>query len=291
MTEAADVTAIEDGVHDMPAEEYHRDPLRHAGGSLSSTGARKLLACPAKFRYEQDNPPAPKQHLELGTAAHTLVLGDGPEFAVLDYPDYNTKAAQAERDQARAEGLLPLLAREHQQVKDMAAAIRQHPLAAALFSPVTGKPEQTLIWHDRRTGAGRRARFDWLRHPGDGRLLIPDYKTTRDASPAAVQKSIYTFGYHIQADWYEDGALTLGLADETAFLLVFQEKEPPYLVSVVEPDPVAMRIAAARNRQAIDRWIDCTRTGRWPGYGDDIHHLPLPIWAEKRELDDLEECL
>ena len=62
------LTITAPGVYDIPAEDYHRDPV--PGGSLSSTGARKLLppSCPAKFRYEQDNPPTPTAALDFGQA-------------------------------------------------------------------------------------------------------------------------------------------------------------------------------------------------------------------------------
>lgn len=285
------VAEVTPGVYDMSAEDYHKDPVREQGGSLSSTGARKILACPALYRHEQDNPQPPKKHFDYGTAAHKLVLGDGPELVRVDHDNWRSKKAQDARDEAHARGAIPLLTHEYQQVHDMAAALREHPVASALFAPDSGKPEQTLIWVDRRTGVWRRARFDWLRNPGSGRLLIPDYKTTANAAPEAAQKSIYNFGYHQQGDFYEDAPLALGMAEEAVFLLVFQEKTPPYLITVVQPDPDAMRIAAARNRQAIDKWIECRESGHWPGYGDDIHLLPLPPWALNRELDDLEEYL
>jgi hypothetical protein len=40
----------------VPDEVYHADPVE--GGSLSSTGARKILDCPAKFKWERDTRPA-----------------------------------------------------------------------------------------------------------------------------------------------------------------------------------------------------------------------------------------
>ena len=49
---------------------YHADR-----GSLSSTGARKLLECPARFRHEQLSPPPAKGVFDFGKLAHKLVLG------------------------------------------------------------------------------------------------------------------------------------------------------------------------------------------------------------------------
>jgi hypothetical protein len=100
-------------------------------------------------------------------------------------------------------------------VKAMAEAIRRHPLAAALLDPAYGAPEQSGFWIDEATGIRCRVRFDWLPSIQSGRLIIPDYKTTTDASDDALQKDIAKYGYNQQADWYETGARALELGDQT----------------------------------------------------------------------------
>lgn len=284
---AAGREITEPGVYpDVTAEEYHADPV--PGGSLSSTGARKLLppSCPALFHHEQQHGREPKAHFDLGHAAHRLVLGDGPTLVPLDFADWRTKAARAERDAVRADGSVPLLADDYAQVQAMAAALRDHPFASRLFTPGTGRPEQTLVWRDQPTGVMCRARLDWLRAKGRGRLVVPDYKTTRSAEPTAIQRAVHEYGYHQQAAWYLSGVHALGLADDAVFVFAFQEKTAPYLVTVVELDAMALRIGAARNRRALDIYRECTASGRWPGYRDDVAHLSLPPWAENRDIEE-----
>lgn len=275
------------GIYQMTAEEYHADPV--PGGSLSSSGARRLLppSCPAKFRYEQDHGQQHKAVFDFGQAAHLMALGEGPEIVVVDADDWRTKAAREQRGEARERDAVPLLRAEYDRIQAMAAALRQHPVAAALFNPDHGRPEQTFIWRDGPTGVARRARLDWLPDPGPGRLIIPDYKTCRSADPAALEKAVEAYGYHQQADWYRAGARALGLADETAaFVFVCQEKEPPFLVTVVELDANSLRIGAARNRRALEIYAECARTGRWPGHSDGIEYLSLPTWAEIRDTEE-----
>ncbi|MEV4784075.1 PD-(D/E)XK nuclease-like domain-containing protein [Streptomyces tuirus] len=169
---AAEAPAL--GLHsDLSNEAYHADKT-----SLSSSGARKLLppSCPAKFRYEQDNPQPPTKTFDYGNAAHKLVLGNGPKLIVIDHDTWNTKEAKAAVADARAEGGIPLKQHEMQMVKDMAAAIRRHPLASALLEPAYGAPEQSGFWVDEATGIRCRVRFDWLPSHQEGRLIIPDYK-------------------------------------------------------------------------------------------------------------------
>lgn len=288
------------GVWPLTAAQYHADPV--PGGSLSSSGARKLLrpSCPALYRHWQDNPPEPKDYFDFGSAAHRLVLGAGDEIAEIQADNWKSSTKRDEAAEHRAAGRIPLLSKDVATVHEMAAAIRRHPIASALFAPGAGEPEQALIWQERaawfedvdgepvgRSGAVTcRALVDWLPNPQPGRrLLLPDYKTCASASPDDVAKSIARYGYHVQGAWYLAGLRALGLADESAkFLLVMQEKTAPYLVTVVEPDRDAMRLGAMRMREAINTYAECAATGRWPGYSDDVVIAELPPW-ETRELN------
>lgn len=282
-------TITEPGVYQLTDEQYHTDPVK--GGSLSSTGARRLLppSCPAKFRHWRDHDQPHKRSWDIGHAAHLYVLGSGPELAVIDAENWRTKAAQQARDEAYAAGLVPLLTHEHTMVVDMAEAIRRHPVASLLFDPTRGRAEQTLVWRDTRTGVWCRARLDWLpgRLPGQ-RLIIPDYKTAVSGDLDALARSMNQFGYHQQDAWYQAGCKALGLADnDTAFVFVCQEKDTPYLVTIVEMDATAHRIGSIRNRRALDLYARCVAEDRWPAYSDEIELLSLPRCAEIEEGEHL----
>lgn len=275
------MTITDPGVYaDLPADVYHADPV--PGGSLSSSGARRLLppSCPAVFEYERRNPRLSTEEMELGTAAHKLVLGDGPQIVRVEADSWRTKAAREEADAVRANGGIPLLPDDHDKVTAMAGALRGHPIAAALLHPERGKAEQSLFWTDLETGVNLRARLDWLPNPTPGRrLVIPDYKTARSADPGHIAKDVASFGYHQQAAWYLDGVTALGLDEDPAFVLVVQEKNPPYLVTVVELDTEALTTGRRLNRRAIDVYHRCVTTGHWPGYADDVVPVSLPTWA------------
>lgn len=273
------------GLHtDLSNESYHADKT-----SLSSSGARKLLppSCPAKFRYEQDNPQPASKTFDYGNAAHKKVLGNGPELAVIEYDTWNTKDAKLAVAEARERGAIPLKRHEMDMVDAMAAEIRRHPLAAALLDPAYGAPEQSGFWIDGPTGIRRRVRFDWLPSIQSGRLIIPDYKTAADASEEAMEKDIAKHGYNQQADWYEDGARALGLGgDDAEMLLIVQEKKPPYLVNVIGFEFFSRAIGRAKNRAAIEKFAECTASGHWPGFADhNPNYLALPGYAENRDKE------
>jgi hypothetical protein len=284
-TEALVVT--EPGIYQMTADQYHADPV--PGGSLSSSGARKILdRSPAVYRYERDHGQPPKRVFDLGHAAHRLVLGEGADIREIKHPDYKTKAAQAERDIARYDGETPLLTKEYEQVKAMAAAIRQHPIAGPLFAPGEGVAEQALFWTDGPSGITRRALFDWTKHRRPGsRLILTDYKTTTDASLGAIARTVAAYGYHQQAAWYIDGAIALDLGDEdTEMVFVFQEKTPPYLVTVLQLPRDDIRRGRQKNRRAIETYAECTETGVWPGHHDGVAIVSLPPWEQIRHDEE-----
>jgi hypothetical protein len=288
MTAAVDQVQITTpGVYDLPDHIYHADPV--PGRSLSSTGARKLLPpnCPAKFAYWREHPEQ-KPEFDYGKAAHLYVLGAGPPIDVVDAADWRTKAAREQMVASYAAGRVPLLTADHDRVVAMADAVRQHPIAGRMFNPEHGQPEQSLFWVDRSTGVWCRARLDWLPAARtSGRLILADYKTCNRADLDSVQRAIATYGYHQQAAFYLAGARALGLAEDFAFVFVMQEKDPPYLVSVVEPDAAALRIGRLLNRGALELYAECARTGRWPGYSDEVVRLPLPPYIENRYLKEI----
>lgn len=289
----------EPGVYtDLSEEDYHSDPV--VGGSLSRSGAQLLLppkGCPAKFRYARDHPDdvdATKAVFRIGHAAHRLVLGRGQDIVELDAMDWRKPDVRVERDQVLADGRIPLLPDEHEQVMDMASAVLDHPHAAKIFAPGAGTPELSLFWQERvvwtnpgdktehTTKIMRRGRPDWvsrLRLP-DGRLIVADYKTAESAEPRTFMRSAADHGYHMQAGGNLDAVHTL-LGEEAAYLLVVQEKVKPYVVTVVELDSVALMWGRELNSAALRVYARCMTTGRWPGYADDIVPGRLPFYAEK----------
>jgi hypothetical protein len=276
----------EPGVYDgLDEAAYHADPV--PGGSLSASGAKLLLppSCPALYAWRRDHPKVSAE-FDFGTAAHKLILGVGQPICRLSYDDWRTKAAQTARDEARAQGYVPVLEPDWQRVEAMAAAIREHPVASALLDPERGKPEQSLFWQDDETGIWCRARLDWLpRRDPARRFIIADYKTAAAADPASIRKAVANYGYFMQAAWYAEGVQVLGLDPDPAFLFIFQEKTPPYLVTVAQLDAEAVSIGRARNMLAREMWRDCTQAGVWPGYTDDIELITLPPWAARTEGD------
>lgn len=274
-------------VPDLPEDRYHADP------ALSSSGARTILRSPARFAYEREHGRPDTKAFDEGHAAHALVLGVGRGITVpLDengqpYERWQTNRSKEIVADARAQGLIPLKQSEADVVHGMAAALRDHPAAARLLAPGTGRAEVSGWWVDERTGVDCRVRFDWLHWTGTAWVAV-DYKTTDDASADGFARSVAKWGYHQQDTWYRDAAAALGLGD-IPFVFIVQEKKPPYLVGAYELDDDALATGWRANRAALALFADCTRTGRWPGYPDQITRIGLPRWATRHDDYDTED--
>jgi hypothetical protein len=270
----------EPGVYSLPEADYHRDPLRHLGGSASSTTLRKMLApsCPALARYAATHPEH-KDVYDLGSVTHRLILGAGVRIVEVPADSWATNAAQEARDAVRASGGVALLTKELAKARRMADAVHADPLAHALLT-LPGKPEQTIVWQEDIDGAPIwcRAMFDRLSDPS------VDVKTTPDVSDAHLAKSVWNFGYHQQRDLYGRGYRAVHGAP-VDFLFIFVQSEPPHLVRVVQLDAELEAIARQRNDEALRVWRDCKTSGAWPAYPPvgDITLIGPPAWARTRE--------
>jgi hypothetical protein len=288
VADAPPFTVTEPGVYEMPEEVYHADPV--PGGSLSASGAKKLLACPAKFAYEREQ-PRPSAAMEFGTAVHTLVLGKGSRIAVVDAENWKTNAAKAAAKEARSEGKIPLLSGDHLKAKAVADAVLAHPVAGKLFNPEFGDAERSIFWVDELTGVWLRSRLDWLPHPAahGRRLVVGDFKSAASASKAAISKAVANYGYHIQNAFYSEAVRAMGLDEDPGFVFVFAEKEPPYPITLAQLDDDALMAGHAAMRRAIERYRDCTASGIWPAYSetpDVIETISLPRWAQMQAEED-----
>jgi hypothetical protein len=258
--------------------EYHNDPT-----TLSSSGARKLLkpSCPAKFKHWRDNPEPPKLHFDIGTIAHTLLLGDGPQIHVADYDSWRSADSRIEKAAAEEQGAIPILAGQFEEVQAMVKVAREHPIAGALFAPGSGKAEQSMYWLHRGTGVTLRCRPDWLRDD-----QIVDYKTCASADLDSIQRDVARYGYHLQDAWYRAGFKAL-FGGQPKFRFVFQEKQAPYLITVIELDLVALKIGQRLAEMAIWSYAECTASGVWPDYqamaqaDPFLPEVALPSWVER----------
>lgn len=279
------------GIHDWTAEQYHADPLRPWGGSVSSTQLRHVLwedgGSPAQVRWEAEHPEF-KDAYDFGSAAHRMVLGKGDAIRVVDATDWKTKAARAVRDEVRAAGGTPVLRKDFARARRLMHAVLRHPEAGPLFAPGRGVPERSVLWVDELTGRYCRAMLDRFPDPDwPGRPLAVDLKTTTSVRTRDLVRTVVKYGYDQQAAHYLDGLATVGLVD-AGFVFVFAESRPPHLVRAVQLSPAWLERGRRRNREALDELDRCLDLDDWPGAPPGLLTLEPPPWLDTDRQDDID---
>lgn len=286
---------IGSGVHQIDAEAYHADPA--ARPSLSSTLAKTLLAQSPLHawtispRLNPDFEPIEKKTFDIGRAAHRELLCAGADYAVI--PEEllasngaaSTKAAKEFIAEARSSGLTPIKAAEAEIVRAM--AMKAHD-----------RLDQLKVWLDTdRSEMAAFAEIDGTmcrcmvdNAPENAREPLYDFKTTADANPQALERAIMNYGYDVQAAHYLD-VWKAATGEDRRFRFIFQEKEPPYEVAVIELGQDSLSMARKKIARARTIWRECISSDHWPGYPTGVHIVELPEffhgrWLERESLEE-----
>lgn len=204
--------------------------------------------------------------------------------------------AEVKAQWAANNGHLQVLTPEQwDQLHKMRDAVMAHPAARALLTAVPGVAERSVYWRDPITGLLCRCRPDFWRNDG----IVVDVKTTEDASAEGFARSISNYRYHVQHPFYLDGIAAMqsqvkdpaqrafapaAFVPPKAFVFLAVEKSARVVdgvamgVGVYVLDSESVELGRIEGRQDLERIAECTRTGKWPGYGDTIQPIELPKW-------------
>jgi len=257
---------------DVPAEVYHRWPA-------ASQTVLKIMRdrSPAHARQYMLTPPEPTPAMVLGQAIHMAVLQ--PDLFRQCYVrrpelDLRTKAGREALEALQKEhpSATILTPEQYDTCLAIRDAVYAHPIAKKLLG---GESERSVVWRDKETGVLCKGRFDHL----NLRLgTITDLKTTEDASPRSFQRSIWSYGYHMQGGFYMDASEAHDLGIEF-YTIIAIEKQPPYAVAVYQLSPEAIQAGRQELRPLLRQWAECERTGYWPAYPLEAVEISLPDWA------------
>lgn len=272
-------------IHGMSDDEYH-----DGRAELSSSWARRLLpefeGSPAHFRYEMDNkkPGDGNPAFDFGHAAHAEILGIGTGTIV--YPAehltpsgaISTKAATVEwQKMQRASGLAPITQAEEEVIKTIRDNVLANPNARSLLELSAEGREVTVVADV--DGVPSRCRFDALTVETPQGVFGVDVKTTRkSASVAGFKREALDLGYYFQQEWYRD-TYRASEGAEINFVFIVVEKKPPYLVAVHQLDVTFQQAGKTLAREARRIYAECTASGVWPGYPEDVQLVGMPTWA------------
>lgn len=265
--------------------------------AVDQTSLKKMLVSPLAYSDYLTGEHGYSSALEFGKAAHSMVLGSGPQ--VVAKPNLRTKEGKALRDrlveQYGADDIVWLSADDVEKVQAM------RDMVGDFFTKLDGQPEVAMIAADPDTGLLIKGKADWLPSipDPDGVLRIRDYKTTVK-SPDEFERSCWQYGYHIQAAFYMRlYRLTMPeYKGPLGFEFVVQEKNPPFDWRVWrfdEHSPIITELAEPKICKALkqiksfrDLYPDPLEAMRGYGLSKVPQEIAFPDWRLVQEEEEIE---
>lgn len=249
-------------LENLPDSVYHSGGVQTPGPQTSQSALKKLVppSVPAEFQWALLHPEGPRRAFDVGSAAHSLVLGRGAGF--VRHPDEeegylnsvgawnSTKKSKDWIASQRAAGRIPLASDDYEAVHRMAEAILAHGRAAELVTDPDRMPEVSAYF-EVASGLWLRSRFDLL---GGG---LVDFKTAMRPKPDDFRRAAWDYGYHVQDVAYRRAfAAVMGQPDPGPMTFVVVGKEPPHLVSICTLDAEFERLGREQLDLAIATYLD-----------------------------------
>ena len=238
--------------------------------ALNQSAAKHLLVSPAHYQAYVNAPQEDTKALRFGTFVHAAVL----EPQTLDAlyataPEVDRRTKEGKETWAAfssANAGKTILDAEESAVGHLVAAFARKALERM---DVVFDQTEVMMSAD-YNGVPLKAAIDGV--AGD---YLWDIKTTDDASQAGMLKAVRAYRYNLQAYWYR---LVFELATgrrPVGFRFLFVEKEPPYATAVCEIGPELMSYALADFERAVNLYRDCTASGVWPAFPDDVQVIDI----------------
>lgn len=277
------------GIYRMPESEYHSDPCLTP--SLSSTMAKTILAKTPlhawmnNSRLNPDYIPMHSKAFDIGTAAHRQALGAGADWVIIptDLLASNGAASTKEAKQfiadARERGLTPIKEEEAVSVYRVAKKVRER--LGDIGVKLNPEHSETAAFA-KIDGVWCRALVD--NADSDTRAPLYDLKTTTDANPESIAKTIMSYGYDVQAQHYRE-VWKAATGEDRAFRFIFVEKEPPHEICIIELSGDDLLMAERRIRRAREIFAGCLANDDWPGYPSGIVQIKLPEYYQAKWLE------
>jgi exodeoxyribonuclease VIII len=249
-------------IHDR--KEYRAFP------AFNQSAAKHMLTSPAHYQAYINTPQEETKALRFGTFVHSAILEPhtlNDLYATAPDCDKRTKEGKAMWSEfATANAGKTILDAEESATGHLVASFARHTLKrlGVEFDATE------VMYHVDYNGVPLKAAIDGV--AGD---YLWDIKTTDDASAAGMLKAIRNYRYNLQAYWYR---LVYELATgrrPLGFRFLFIEKEPPFACAVCEVGPELMSWAIADFEKAVTLYKECTASGVWPSYPDDIQVIDV----------------
>jgi hypothetical protein len=152
--------------------------------------------------------------------------------------------------------------------------LREHPRASKLLWG-QGDPHVAYFWTDEQTGLRCKCQLDILSSRG----IIVDLKAMASVSARDFASSVYEYGYHWQAWWYQQ-AVRRATGETMPFVFVCAKNKPSHHAECYELGADWMRLAELEIRRSLADLKAAYDTGDWHSatHGD-VTVLNPPSWV------------
>jgi exodeoxyribonuclease VIII len=249
-------------IHDR--KEYRAFP------AFNQSAAKHILTSPAHYQAYINTPQEETKALRFGTFVHSAILEPHTlNDLYATAPDCDRRTKEGKETWAAfqtANAGKTILDAEESATGHLVASFARHTLKrlGVEFDATE------VMYHVDYNGVPLKAAIDGV--AGD---YLWDIKTTDDASAAGMLKAIRNYRYNLQAYWYR---LVYELATgkrPLGFRFLFVEKEPPFACAVCEVGPELMSWAIADFEKAVTLYKECTASGVWPAYTEEIQVIDI----------------
>ena len=262
---------MQPGAYIINAQEYHAAPQYDA---VSSGHFKHMEKSMQHYIYYRQNPPQ-KDIFDFGRLFHYATLEPHKfENKVAVYRDGIRRGKAWDAFQESNKDKIIIKPPEYDQIRVMAAAAHNHPLASAIIRHKQAVIEESLFWYDQATGEKCKCRPD-IRIQSEG--VIADLKGVESADKASFAAACGRY-YQYQPPFYLDGA-TAAVSPHDTFIFICVEKEPPHAVAIYQADYEFIEVGRVKYQELLLRYSQCKIENKWPGYPADIQPISLPRWA------------
>lgn len=233
---------------------------------------KRILDNAEKWAWSQMHPEPQSDSMKVGSALHCLAFFGEDKFkelyavAPVDL-DRRTKAGKetwAELTKKYDSDHL-LTDEQNTQCLEMFKSLKSHVGSSLL----RGRFEVDVKWE--MSGTKFAGRLDCL----DGSVIV-DLKTTICARRSAFKRSVFDYGYDIQAESY-----SRSIGGCTKFFWVCVENSAPYSVAVYQADDNIFTLGRRRIEEALSVYKYCLDKGYWFGYPNEVQVLEADEWMFK----------
>lgn len=270
-------------MHPGLSEDEYRSTCEPA---LSQSTAHVLVTkSPAHaWHFHRHDRRRPTDEMVLGSVIDALILGGDCDrrVAVISGVDsFRKKEARALRDQAIAEGKIPVTQATVDKAASTADRIRD-AIARVGIDFGACERQMSIFWEE--DGVQCRGRADAISRDW---TTVFDLKTTSNLQPNGIGAHMVRYGYDIQAAAYVRALETLRpeLAGRVKYVGVFVETEEPHGVLLVELGGTMCELGTQRWQRALRIWRRHLESGEWPSYPAEPMRVEAPAWAMTAEFE------